>query len=181
MKKNKNAEQKAMNNNFFYVFDKKNLLKIFKIARQSLFSNVFKILEMLEIQNSELSLTLCSDRQIHKLNLKYRNKDYPTDVLSFSMSEINEETERNYLGDIVISADTVMRNASEFNERPEIEFYRILIHGIQHLAGFTHETEKKYKMMMDKNKRILNCVEIQPIKPGLTNKCKARLVAAQKF
>ncbi|MFA7574385.1 MAG: rRNA maturation RNase YbeY, partial [Arcobacteraceae bacterium] len=75
-------------------------------------------MEVMEIKkNSEVSLLLTSDREIQYLNKVYRDKDTPTDVLSFSMSEgldsftDNDEIDDFLLGDIVISIETAQRNA----------------------------------------------------------------------
>jgi probable rRNA maturation factor len=79
-------------------------------------------------------------------NKKFRNKDGPTDVLSFEYG-LNEET----IGDIVVSYETVARQAPEYNNSMKTELYLMIIHGILHLLGYDHEkNEKEAKIMFDK-------------------------------
>jgi len=97
----------------------------------------------------ELSILITSDREIKRLNRLYRNKDKPTDVLSFPMGE--EVGGWRLLGDVVISLDTAKVQASEFGLNLEEEIKRLLIHGIVHLLGYDHELgpeeEKKFREM----------------------------------
>jgi len=85
----------------------------------------------------ELSIVLVSDPQIKRLNKLYRNKDKPTDVLSFPIGEkVNGWL---ILGDIVISVDTAKRQAQELGHSLEEEIKRLLVHGLVHLLGYDHE------------------------------------------
>jgi probable rRNA maturation factor len=109
-----------------------------KIAHRSL--------EVLGLNKAELSIALVSDAQIRRLNKLYRNKDKPTDVLSFPIGEKVEDW--LILGDIVISVDTAKRQAKEFGYSLEEELKRLLVHGLVHLLGYDHELggeeEKKF-------------------------------------
>lgn len=105
-----------------------------------------RALEVLGLNNAELSIVLVSDAQIKRLNKLYRNKDKPTDVLSFPIGEkVNGWL---ILGDIVISVDTARRQAKEFGYSLEEELKRLLVHGLVHLLGYDHELggeeEKKF-------------------------------------
>lgn len=92
----------------------------------------------------QLSVLFCKDPEIHKLNLSYRGKDKPTDVLSFSAQEGAEMPgTENVLGDLVISVDTAKLQAKEYGVSFENEILRLLIHGILHLAGYDHENVSK--------------------------------------
>jgi len=160
MKKNKNVKRKVMNEELLnFSCGKLAGLKKIGVSKVKIISNISLIFQFLKIKNSEFSLNICGDAYIKKLNSRYRKLDKPTDVLSFRMSEINEETGRNMLGDIVISVDTVMKQSKKYDEKPATEFYRMLIHGIQHLTGVTHETERKYKKMMNENEKILKILD----------------------
>lgn len=89
---------------------------------------------------AELSVLLTDDEQIHELNRDYRGKDKPTDVLSFSQLEADEEDQvATVLGDIVISVDTAKRQAKERELRTGEEILRLLVHGLLHLLGYEHE------------------------------------------
>jgi probable rRNA maturation factor len=105
-----------------------------------------RALEVLGLNKVELSIVLVSDAQIRKLNKLYRNKDKPTDVLSFPIGEKVEGW--LILGDIVISVDTAKRQAQELGYSLEEELKRLLVHGLVHLLGYDHELggeeEKKF-------------------------------------
>ena len=105
-----------------------------------------RALEVLGLSKAELSIALVSDAQIRRLNKLYRNKDKPTDVLSFPIGEKVEDW--LILGDIVISVDTAKRQAQELGYSLEEELKRLLVHGLVHLLGYDHELggeeEKKF-------------------------------------
>jgi probable rRNA maturation factor len=105
-----------------------------------------RALEILGLSKVELSIALVSDAQIKRLNKLYRNKDKPTDVLSFPIGEKVEDW--LILGDIVISVDTAKRQAQELGHSLEEELKRLLVHGLVHLLGYDHELggeeEKKF-------------------------------------
>jgi probable rRNA maturation factor len=105
-----------------------------------------RALEVLGLSKVELSIVLVSDAQIKRLNKLYRNKDKPTDVLSFPIGEKVEDW--LILGDIVISVDTAKRQAQELGHSLEEELKRLLVHGLVHLLGYDHELggeeEKKF-------------------------------------
>jgi probable rRNA maturation factor len=105
-----------------------------------------RALEVLGLSKVELSIALVSDAQIRRLNKLYRNKDKPTDVLSFPIGEKVEDW--LILGDIVISVDTAKRQAQELGYSLEEELKRLLVHGLVHLLGYDHELggeeEKKF-------------------------------------
>ena len=105
-----------------------------------------RALEVLGLSKVELSIALVSDAQIKRLNKLYRNRDKPTDVLSFPIGEKVEDW--LILGDIVISVDTAKRQAKELGHSLEEELKRLLVHGLVHLLGYDHELggeeEKKF-------------------------------------
>lgn len=94
---------------------------------------VFKYLDM-EENNYEISLLITDDETIHQLNKEYRQKDRPTDVLSFPMDD------EVMLGDIVISLDTAKNQAQEREIGLDREIAFLFIHGLLHLLGYDHET-----------------------------------------
>jgi probable rRNA maturation factor len=101
---------------------------------------------------SEIGVTFCNDAEIKKLNLAYRNKNKPTDVLSFSFIEgLKVNSHDTYLGDVIISLDTAKKQANKFKVSLEEELLRLIVHGILHLFGYDHEnvSEKKAKEMFD--------------------------------
>ncbi len=100
------------------------------------------ILATLGCTQCELSIVLSDDSFIQSLNREYRHKDQPTDVLSFPMNEGALQTPTGLLlGDIVISIETAARQAEELGGTLLDEVTSLLIHGILHLMGHTHEND----------------------------------------
>ena len=99
--------------------------------------------------SAEISVTFVNNEQIHKLNLKHRNIDRETDVLSFPLGEngvydINHDTGAKMLGDIVISIEKAFAQAEEYGHplQREIAFltvHSLTVHGTLHLLGYDHE------------------------------------------
>jgi len=100
-------------------------------------------------KNSEVSITLVDDKQIHKLNKQYRGIDKPTNVLSF---ELGDDV---LLGDIFISLDTVKREAKNAGISVSEHTAHMIVHGMLHLQGFDHLTDKQAHVMESKEIQIL--------------------------
>lgn len=108
--------------------------------------------------NTEVSLSIVTNTEIQTLNKTYRDKDIPTDVLSFPMDDIPEQALLNMpsmLGDIIISFDKVMEQKASYNHSFERELAFLTIHGLLHLLGYTHDHPTEEKEMFDKQKLIL--------------------------
>lgn len=100
-----------------------------------------KVLEKLEKEGWDLSILFCDAAFIHGLNRQYRDKDEPTDVLSFEQggSYTTPEGEERWLaGDIVISLDGLERNVADFGVSRDEELKRLIVHGVLHLSGLDH-------------------------------------------
>lgn len=105
---------------------------------------------------SHVSILITDDVVVQELNATYRGKDQPTDVLSFSQLE-GEEIASESLGDIVISLDTAVRQATEFRVTLSQELSRLLIHGLLHLFLYDHENvpEEEAERMFAKQEELL--------------------------
>lgn len=103
-------------------------------------------LSQFQLNSYELGIHLVTKEEINRINQSYRNTDKPTDVLSFPIDEPlkdNKETTSNkqlILGDIFIAPEVVKKQADDSFEQ---EFKKILIHGLVHLLGFDHKSEKE--------------------------------------
>ncbi len=99
------------------------------------------VLSQLGEANATLSIYIVDDDQIRRLNYHYRNIDRPTDVLAFSMREgqVLKGTE-GILGDVVISAQTVLRRAQGCAKKVTWQLRLYLVHGILHLVGYDDKT-----------------------------------------
>ncbi|HOX33326.1 MAG TPA: rRNA maturation RNase YbeY [Spirochaetales bacterium] len=106
----------------------------------------------------DLSILLCDDRFIRGLNLQYRDKDEPTDVLSFEQGASYRDpsgAERYLAGDIVISLDSLSRNADEGGIDRGEELRRLVLHGILHLAGMDHADNDLSNPMLSLQEELL--------------------------
>ena len=112
-----------------------------------------KILIELGESESELSVLLCNDELMQKLNRDYRKKNKPTDVLSFPLRD-DHSPEEKMLGDVVISVETAVRQAKRRGRTIRQEVTHLLIHGILHLCGYDHNTSKKEVFMHRMSKKI---------------------------
>ena len=88
-----------------------------------------------------VEVLLTGDEEMRQLNARYRGLDRTTDVLSFPDGEIDPETERVFLGSIVISLDRAAEQAVEIGHQLDSELYFLMLHGLLHLMGYDHETD----------------------------------------
>jgi len=116
-----------------------------------------KILEELNLDKVEVSITLTDNDKIRELNKNWRNKDKETDVLSFPINEKPLRYRYTVLGDVVISIPFAKRQAEEIGYSYKEEILRLLTHGILHLLGYDHEKdEKEAEIMFSLQDRIFN-------------------------
>ncbi len=103
-----------------------------------------------------LSLLITTNEQIQEINCEYRQKDAPTDVISFAYNETENFGAVNMLGDIVISIERVKEQSSEYRHSDEREFYYVLCHGMLHLLGYDHIEEQDKVVMRKREEEILS-------------------------
>jgi probable rRNA maturation factor len=89
-----------------------------------------------------VTIELISDETMARLNEKFRKKQGPTDVLSFPANGARPARDAEYIGDIAISPETARRNARRFSRSLPVEMRILILHGMIHLAGFDHETDR---------------------------------------
>ena len=117
-------------------------------------SFIRRVLGVLGLRNWEVSVLFCTNRYIKALNAQYREKDEATDVLSFPLGE--EGPGGQYLaGDIIISLDALEENARFFKVSADEELRRLMVHGILHLYGYDHATNRKGEPMLKLQEEIL--------------------------
>ncbi len=100
---------------------------------------------------AEISVLLCHDEYIRRLNKQYRQMDRPTDVLSFALNEGEEDgydgPDASLLGDIVISLEKAEEQAAEYGHSFERELAYLTVHGMLHILGYDHmEPDDKAEM-----------------------------------
>ena len=99
---------------------------------------------------------MVDDDGIRKINKEYMGRDYPTNVISFSLNEGDfGDINPDLLGDIIISAETALRDALKAEIKFEEELDYLIIHGILHLSGYDHEiSEEEAKRMKEKEREL---------------------------
>jgi probable rRNA maturation factor len=107
-------------------------------------------------EKSDLGIVIGNDALLHQLNLKYRQADSPTDVLSFPSGEVDPETSDIYLGDIVISLPRAQDQASSDGHPLVDELQLLVVHGALHLLGYDHAEIKDRKKMQVAQDDILS-------------------------
>lgn len=104
----------------------------------------------------ELSLVFTNDAEIREINAEWRDKDKPTNVLSFPAYPIQPGDEPGpMLGDIVIARETVEREAVELEKTFDDHLTHLLVHGFLHLFGYDHMDEEEAEEMEGLETRIL--------------------------
>ena len=120
-------------------------------------------------EESEVDVTIVDDEEIHALNREYRGMDKPTDVLSFALDEDCEDEaepeliggpEEHLFGDIIISAETALRQAEEYGHGLEREMTYLAVHGMFHLLGYDHMTEEDKAEMRAKEEEALRAINL---------------------
>jgi probable rRNA maturation factor len=115
-----------------------NKQRLVKINAKSIARLAEAVIQAVETGRGGIAATVAivTDGAIRKLNSRYRGKDQPTDVLSFPSGDDGQ-----YLGDVVISANTAARQARDSGNPVQREIGELVIHGILHLFGYDHETD----------------------------------------
>lgn len=116
---------------------------------------------------AEVNIMLCDDERIRELNLRFRNIDKATDVLSFPMQDIdigrpgsaelikNPENNAVLLGDIVISLERCEAQAAEYGSSFKKELQYLTVHSMLHLLSYDHMNEDDKSKMRAREKRIM--------------------------
>src|SRR5690606_26014530 len=94
----------------------------------------------------ELTIRLVDAEESRTLNREYRNRDYPTNVLSFP-ADLPTELNIPLLGDLVICVPVVNREASEQRKSPDAHWAHMVIHGCLHLLGHDHIDDDEAEVM----------------------------------
>jgi probable rRNA maturation factor len=132
-----------------------------KIAKVPLRKVARKILSASGCPDGELSILIVDDTMIQEINRDYLGRNHPTNVISFAMQEgEGGGIQPDLLGDVVISAETAARDASEARVRFESELYFLLLHGILHLLGYDHErgTQAEARQMQAREREIFSLI-----------------------
>jgi len=122
--------------------------------------------EGVEIQ-TEISVLISDNKGIAEINREHREKDMPTDVLSFpnadyipgafqvNEADIHPETGYLHMGDIIISSEKACEQAAEYGHETTREIAYLMVHATLHLLGYDHENEDDQKRMRAREEKVL--------------------------
>lgn len=102
----------------------------------------------------KLGIILLSDNRLRDMNVKYLKSDYYTDIISFNYSETPLELD----GELYISIDRIKENAAKYKISVKKEMYRVIIHGVLHLAGEEDEKKEQRIHMQEKENQYLKLI-----------------------
>jgi probable rRNA maturation factor len=113
--------------------------------------------------SADLTIVLTNDEQIHQLNLQFLGIDAPTDVLSFPAGQVDPDTDRPYLGDVIIS---VKRAQAQALKHPlEDELRLLVVHGVLHLLGHDHTEQAEKATMWHIQQEVLRQLGCENLNP----------------
>lgn len=131
-----------------------------------------------KVAAAEISIALIDDSHIHELNRTYLNHDYETDVLSFLLEEsggVPTDTgeaciaadkrrgeDKRIVGEVIVSTETAIRSAANYNWRPIDELTLYLVHGVLHLLGYDDLTENELEIMRLRENELLSHWQLSP-------------------
>lgn len=123
---------------------------------------------LLQGDSVEISVSLVADEHIRVLNREYRGIDSGTDVLSFwsdldtgEVQMLRESGDALPLGDVIVSTERAMRQASEYGHSYRREMVYLVVHGILHLLGYDHHEEAERSSMRRAEESILTSLGIE--------------------
>ena len=114
-----------------------------------------KAFEYENVEPRNVSVMICDNDEIKKLNGQFRGIDSPTDVLSFPMYDEDGELDPDELGDIVISLERAAAQAEEFGHSLKREVAFLTAHSMLHLFGYDHIDDSERDEMFEKQEEIL--------------------------
>jgi probable rRNA maturation factor len=98
-------------------------------------------------EDFEVSVMLTDDAHIRELNRTWRDKDKPTNVLSFPAPEQPGQDGPRHLGDIALAYETLVRESEDESKELAHHFAHLIVHGVLHLLGYDHEVEEEADIM----------------------------------
>ena len=126
-------------------------------------NTVRKVIKVTKIQRNGITIRLSNDKDIKIFNLKWKGINKSTNILSFLNNDQVFSFQNNiiYLGDIIISYDTLLKEVKIKKIDFKDHLSHILIHGILHLKGYTHDKEEDTRIMQNEEKRLLKNLHIK--------------------
>ena len=144
-------------NSNIYIYQKEAKWKADEI------NTIRKVIKATNTQRNGLTIRLSNDKEVKAFNLKWKGINKSTNILSFLNNDKVFSFENNmiYLGDIIISYDTLVKEVKSKKIDFKDHLSHILIHGILHLKGYTHDKEEDTRLMQNEEKRLLKNLNIK--------------------
>ena len=144
-------------NSNIYIFQKEVRWKITEI------NTIRNVLKATKIKSNGLTIRLSNDKEIKTLNFKWKGVNKPTNILSFINDDkvLSFKNNMMYLGDIIVSYETLLKEVKNKKIDLQDHLSHILIHGILHLKGYTHDNEEDTRLMQNEEKRLLKNLNIK--------------------
>ncbi len=143
-------------NNIIYITIEKEYSNL--VNQTQLKITAKSVLNYFKKKNFEFTVSIVSNKKIHELNNKFRLSDSETDVLSFSAEEMDPETGKVYIGDIVISYPAAKKQSEALNHRINEELDLLTIHGVLHLLGYDHASDDEEKHMFSIQSKLIHLI-----------------------
>lgn len=112
-------------------------------------------------QEMDVTLLVEGDDILQQLNRQYLGRDYPTDVLSFEANDVDPETGRLHLGDIILSFPRAQEQRVSSGNSLADELQLLVVHGTLHLLGYDHDTPESKALMWEKQAAILKNLDCE--------------------
>ena len=144
-------------NSNVYIFQKEVRWRIAEI------NTIRKVLKVIKINRNGLTIRLSNDKDVKAFNLKWKGINKATNILSFLNNDqvFFLKNDMLYLGDIIVSYETLLKEVKIRKIDFQDHLSHILIHGILHLKGYTHDKEEDTRIMQNEEKRLLKNLNIK--------------------
>jgi probable rRNA maturation factor len=129
--------------------------KKLKINKKLIELGVQSTLNALRREDVDVTVRLTNDEELKDLNHHFRGVQGTTDVLSFNQDYINPETQKYYLGDIIISKERALEQSKDKENTFDEECLLLVIHGTLHLLGYDHYQPEDKEVMWKLQETIL--------------------------
>jgi len=123
-------------------------------------SSINEFVQAFKITEVKLDISFCTKDEIKDLNKKFRNKEAPTNVLSFPDIDF-QGIRKNCMGEIIISMDVIEEEVLDTSKREIDHLIHLLIHSMLHLLGYKHDLENDAILMERKEIEFLSKIGIQ--------------------
>ena len=140
-------------------FKSSKFIKLSKAEILNIVEEVLKTVEYKFTKNHQLNLSFVSSEEMKLLNKTYRNKDKPTNVLSFEMPKnFPVGDEKTLIGEIALCEEIIYEESKKYKKIFENRLKHMIIHGLLHLIGFDHIKKEEENKMESIEKKIMKSI-----------------------